>query len=159
MRILGLDPGLQRTGWGVIAKDGSRLAYVASGVVASNKDALLAARLAQLFAGINEVLAAYSPAHASIEETFVNANPRSALKLGHARGVALLAPALAGVSVFEYTPNQIKKTIVGNGHADKAQVAAMVKILLGGKVEAKAGDASDALAAAICHAHQWRNPA
>ena len=154
MRILGLDPGLRRTGWGVIDRDGPRIAFVACGVVASDPDAPLSARLAQLFRGISAVVEEFSPETAAVEETFVNANPRSTLKLGQARGAALLAPALAGIDVAEYSPNLIKKSVVGAGHAEKAQIAMMVKVLLGRQVSQP--DAADALAAAICHAHHCR---
>ena len=151
MRLLGLDPGLRLTGWGVIDVDGNRLRHVAHGVVKVAGDRLLAQRLSDLFDGVTEVIAAQRPAEAAVEETFVNVNPGSALKLGQARGVVLLAPAQAGLPVFEYAANLVKKSVTGTGHADKRQIAMMVGRLLPG-VEATA-DAADALAVAICHAH------
>jgi len=151
IRILGVDPGLRRTGWGVISADGARLSFVAAGVVTSEEAAPLAARLAALHAGLTAVLQAHGPHEAAVEETFVNANPHSTLKLGQARGVAMLVPALAGLSVAEYAPNLIKKTVVGAGHADKRQIQAMIAVLLP-KALVKSPDAADALAVAICHA-------
>jgi len=151
MRLLGLDPGLRLTGWGVIDVDGNRLRHVAHGVVKVAGDRPLAQRLSDLFDGVTEVIAAQRPAEAAVEETFVNVNPGSALKLGQARGVVLLAPAQAGLPVFEYAANLVKKSVTGTGHADKRQIAMMVGRLLPG-VEATA-DAADALAVAICHAH------
>lgn len=151
MRIIGIDPGLRRTGWGVIERrEGGRLSHVASGAVATQTGDL-APRLAALAAGLRAVLAAYLPQIASVEKTFVNRDPAGALKLGHARAIALLIPAEAGLPVFEYAPNDVKKTVVGVGHADKAQVAHMVKILLPGATP-ETVDAADALAIAICHA-------
>lgn len=152
MRILGLDPGLQKTGWGVIGAEGSRLSHVASGVVRSDAGLATAARLSQLFDGIAAVIATHSPVEAAVEETFLNRNPSSTLKLGLARGVALLAPAQAGLAVVEYAAKVVKKSLVGTGGAEKQQVAAMVRMLLPGLATA-AGDATDALAVAICHAH------
>ncbi|MFP6745659.1 MAG: crossover junction endodeoxyribonuclease RuvC [Alphaproteobacteria bacterium] len=152
MRILGLDPGLRATGWGVIDSDGNRLSHVAHGTVRSTGDASLAERLSQLHHGIAEVVAAYGPDTAAVEETSVNKNPKSTLKLGQARGVALLTPALAGIQVAEYATNLVKKSVVGSGHADKAQVTEMVRRLLPGCVPENS-DAADALAVAICHAH------
>lgn len=151
IRILGIDPGLRNMGWGVIEVSGSRLAYVASGLVHSNEKAALAQRLRQLYEGLLAVIAAHEPQEAAVEETFVNRDPQSALKLGQARGIALVAPALAGLPVAEYAANLIKKTVVGTGHADKAQIAMMVKFLLP-LSEAKSADAADALAVAITHA-------
>ena len=151
IRILGVDPGLRRTGWGVISAEGSRLSFVAAGVVRSDDAASLAARLAELHDGLVAVLRAHAPDEAAVEETFVNSNPHSTLKLGQARGVALLVPALAGLSVAEYAPNLIKKTVVGAGHADKRQIQAMISILLP-KALVTSPDAADALAVAICHA-------
>lgn len=152
MRILGLDPGLRVTGWGVVEAQGNRLSHVADGVVTSDDGAALADRLAQLHDGVMAVIEAHAPAEAAVEETFVNRNPISTLKLGQARGVVLLAPARCGLVVAEYTPNAVKKAVVGRGHAEKAQVALMVRTLLPGAVPARA-DAADALAVAICHAH------
>lgn len=152
MRLLGLDPGLQKTGWGIVDAEGTRLRHVANGVVKSDPKKDLAARLVELHAGLSEVLAEWRPASCAVEETFVNKNPTSTLKLGQARGIALLVPAQAGLYVAEYTPNHVKKSVVGAGHAAKEQVDAMVRILLPG-VEISGPDAADALAVAICHAH------
>lgn len=151
VRILGLDPGLRRTGWGLIETRGTKLAYLASGTLTSDGDDDLAVRLLALFDALRAVIAAHAPDEAAVEETFVNKDPRSALKLGQARAVSLLAPALAGLPVAEYAANLVKKTVVGAGHADKAQVAAMVRLLLP-KADPKGADAADALAVAICHA-------
>lgn len=152
MRLIGLDPGLRVTGWGVIEAVDNRLRHVADGAIAPDVDAPLATRLAQLHAGLVEIIATYMPAEAAVEETFVNRNPTSTLKLGHARGVVLLAPAQAGLNVAEYPANRIKKSLVGFGHAGKQQVSAMVRMLLPG-CELATYDAADALAVAICHAH------
>ena len=152
MRVLGIDPGLRRTGWGVIEADGHRLRHVADGVVRAAERGAMASRLAELHARLSDVIAAFEPDSAAIEETFVNANGATTLKLGQARGVALLAPALAGVPVAEYAANLVKKSVVGYGHAGKLQVGAMIALLLpGAKVETE--DAADALAVAICHVH------
>jgi crossover junction endodeoxyribonuclease RuvC len=151
--ILGIDPGLRTTGWGVIDQQGSRLRHIAHGVVKSASEDDLAQRLVQLHDGLTLVLREWQPNACAVEETFVNKNPNSTLKLGQARGVALLVPALLGVPVFEYAPNHIKKAVVGVGHADKTQVHAMVTRLLPGAKSATS-DAADALAVAICHAHQ-----
>jgi crossover junction endodeoxyribonuclease RuvC len=151
VRILGLDPGLRHTGWGVIEVEGSRLAFVASGAVHSKTGDELASRLRVLFEGLAAVIETHRPDEAAVEETFVNRDPQSTLKLGHARGVALLAPSLAGLAVHEYAANLVKKTVVGAGHAEKAQVAMMVKVLLP-QSRALTADAADALAVAICHA-------
>jgi len=151
MRLIGLDPGLRLTGWGVIDVEGNRLRHVAHGVVKVAGDRPLAERLAELFEAIAAVVAAQRPLEAAVEETFVNINPGSTLKLGQARGVVMLAPARAGLPVFEYAANLVKKSVTGAGHADKRQIAMMVGVLLPG-VEASA-DAADALAVAICHAH------
>ncbi|WP_262694786.1 crossover junction endodeoxyribonuclease RuvC [Kordiimonas aquimaris] len=152
MRLIGLDPGLQKTGWGVVDAEGNRLRHVANGVVASDPKKTLAERLVQLHDGLSEVLKIWQPHSCAVEETFVNKNPTSTLKLGQARGIALLVPSMAGISVAEYTPNHVKKSVVGAGHAAKEQVDAMVQILLPG-VEINGPDAADALAVAICHAH------
>ncbi|MGO8740019.1 crossover junction endodeoxyribonuclease RuvC [Rhodoblastus sp.] len=151
VRILGVDPGLRHTGWGVIEADGSRLSFVASGAVHSPTGENLAERLRMLHDGLSAVIAAHRPDEAAVEETFVNRDAQSTLKLGYARGIALVVPALAGLEVTEYAANLVKKTVVGAGHAEKAQVAKMVKILLP-KAEALSPDAADALAVAICHA-------
>ena len=153
--ILGLDPGLRRTGWGVVAVEGSRLSWIAHGVIAPSEKLPFSERLLALFQGVCEVVAAHAPAEAAIEETFVNVNAASTLKLGHARAAALIAPAQAGLSVAEYAPSEVKKAVVGTGGADKAQVAFMVRRLLPACGEASA-DAADALAVAITHAHHRR---
>jgi crossover junction endodeoxyribonuclease RuvC len=152
MRILGLDPGLQRTGWGAISVEGSRLHYIGAGVFRSAADRPLAERLAALHAGLLDVMARERPDVVAVEETFVNRNPRAALALGQARGVSLLVPALEGIEVAEYSTREVKKAVTGQGQADKDQVAAMVRRLLP-MAEVTAGDAADALAVAICHAH------
>jgi crossover junction endodeoxyribonuclease RuvC len=152
IRIIGLDPGLRRTGWGVVDCAGNRLAYVACGSVETNDRDSLAARLAALHEGLAAVIAAHRPQEAAVEETFVNADPRSALKLGQARGIVLLAPAQAGLVVAEYAPNLVKKSVVGAGRAEKLQVRKMIGILLP-KAEPETDDACDALALAITHAH------
>jgi crossover junction endodeoxyribonuclease RuvC len=151
VRILGIDPGLRHTGWGVIEAEGSRLVYVASGAVHSKTGEAFAERLRVLHEGLAAVIAAHRPDEAAVEETFVNRDPQSALKLGHARGIALVVPALAGIEVNEYAANLVKKTVVGAGHAEKAQIAMMVKVLLP-RSDALTADAADALAVAICHA-------
>ena len=151
IRILGVDPGLRRTGWGIIVSEGSRLAFVAAGVVAPDDTLDLASRLVGIHDGLVAVLAEHAPHEAAVEETFVNANAAATLKLGQARGVAMLVPALAGLTVAEYAPNLIKKTVVGSGHADKRQILAMIGVLLP-KAVVTSPDAADALAIAICHA-------
>jgi crossover junction endodeoxyribonuclease RuvC len=156
-RLLGLDPGLRITGWGIVSVDGNRLRHVADGAVKVAADGSLADRLSRLYRGLADILAEYAPDEAAIEETFVNRNPASTLKLGQARGVVLLAPALAGLPVHEYAANLIKKSIVGTGHAGKDQVAMMVRTLLPGASPSGA-DAADALAVAICHAHHRDGP-
>jgi crossover junction endodeoxyribonuclease RuvC len=152
VRILGLDPGLRKTGWGMIVSEGTKLSYLGCGVVTSSGDLPLALRLKQLHDLIREVVITWAPDEVSVEETFVNKDPQATLKLGQARAVALLVPALAGLPVAEYGANQVKKTVVGVGHAEKAQVQAMIRILLP-RSEAKTADAADALAIAIAHAH------
>ena len=152
IRIFGVDPGSAATGWGVIDCVGTRLAYVASGVIRTKRTAAHAEKLSAIFQSLRDLIAEHRPDEAAVEETFVNASPRDALVLGQARGVALLAPSLAGLSVAEYAANSVKKSVVGRGHADKAQVAAMVKVLLP-KSGTLASDEADALAVAICHAH------
>jgi crossover junction endodeoxyribonuclease RuvC len=151
-RIIGLDPGLRNTGWGVIEAEGSRLVYVADGSVHSDADATLAERLLQIHAQVLGVLKEFAPDEAAIEETFVNTDARATLKLGQARGVIMLAPASLKIPVSEYAANTIKKSVVGAGHAEKAQVKHMVKVLLPRAV-LKTADSTDALAIAICHAH------
>ena len=150
-RILGIDPGLNRTGWGVIESEDNRLRHIAHGVVTSDPADELAHRLSSLYAELAKLIVVWSPDEAAVEEVFVNRNPASTLKLGMARGVALLAPAMAGLPVAEYAANLVKKSVVGTGHADKVQIAMRVGMLLPGS-NAKA-DAADALAVAICHAH------
>ena len=150
-RIIGIDPGLRNMGYGIVESEGSRLMYVACGSVHSDAALTLAERLRQLHEGLAAVIAQYCPDEAAVEETFVNRDPQGALKLGQARGIALVVPALAGLPVAEYAANSIKKTVVGAGHAEKAQVALMVKILLP-KSDARSADAADALAVAITHA-------
>lgn len=152
MRLIGLDPGLRHTGWGVIDAHGSAIRHVANGSVSSDGKLDLARRLTQLFEGLQDVLQTWSPDEAAVEETFVNKNPVSTLKLGQARGIALLVPSLAGIPVEEYAPNKIKKSVVGVGHAGKGQIHAMVGMLLPGCNIANE-HAADALAVAICHAH------
>ena len=157
MRLIGLDPGLRNTGWGVIAVQGNRLTYVADGVVRSNAKRPLAQRLMELRDGLAAVIREHQPDEAAVEETFVNANPASTLKLGQARGVALLVPAEFGLPVGEYPPNLVKKTVVGSGHAAKEQIQMMVQTLLPG-CRVTSADAADALAIAICHAQHRRVP-
>lgn len=151
-RIIGIDPGLQNTGWGVIDTNGNQISHVAHGVLKSSSKASLPYRLSQLFDGLIDVLNTHTPDEAAVEETFMNNNPASALKLGQARGVVVLAPAYYGIPVGEYSANRIKKAVVGVGHATKDQISAMMKILLPQAGDVKL-DAADALAAAICHAH------
>ena len=152
MKILGIDPGLQKCGWGIIHINGSSLKFIASGLIKPQVSLSLAARLALIHEGIAHVLKVHAPEAAAVEETFVNKNPASALKLGQARGVALAVPALYGLEVAEYGANKIKKSIVGNGHASKDQIGHMVRTLLPacGQISE---DEADALAAAITHAH------
>ena len=151
IRILGIDPGLRNMGWGMISQEGSKLSFIACGTIKSDEKQSLSERLKHLHNGLSEVIAAYRPDEAAVEETFVNKDARATLKLGHARGIALLVPALAGISVAEYAPNLIKKTIVGAGHADKDQIHMMVKVLLP-KSDAQTADVADALAIALTHA-------
>jgi len=152
IRILGIDPGLRRTGWGVIEVLSNRLTFVACGSVASDDRAALAERLVALHAGLTRVVDEFRPAEAAVEATFVNKDAAATLKLGQARGIALLVPACAGVAVAEYAPNLVKKTIVGAGHGEKAQIRAMIAVLLP-KADPRTHDAADALAIAVCHAH------
>ena len=157
IRIVGIDPGLRRTGWGVVDSDGVRLSYVGSGLITSTADTDLAYRLRELFEGIASVIASFNPREAAVEETFVNDNARATLKLGQARGMALLAPAMGGLAVAEYAPNLIKKSVVGSGHADKRQIEAMIRLLLP-KAHVESADEADALAIAICHANHRTSP-
>jgi crossover junction endodeoxyribonuclease RuvC len=156
IRIIGIDPGLRNMGWGIIELAGSRLIYVASGTLHSDGKATLAERLCMLHEGLVGVVAGHRPDEAAIEEVFVNKDPQSTLKLGQARGIAIVVPALAGLPVMEYAANLVKKTVVGTGHAEKTQIAMMVKMLLpkwqsDGQQKLSA-DAADALAVAITHA-------
>ena len=151
MRILGIDPGLRTLGWGVIEAQGSRLRHVANGLCHGLGDGL-PDRLLSLHQALTEIVRQYAPDTAAVEQTFVNKDGAGTLKLGQARGIALLVPAQAGLSVGEYAPNKVKKSVVGVGHADKAQVAHMVRLQLPG-VELAGPDAADAPALAICHAH------
>jgi crossover junction endodeoxyribonuclease RuvC len=151
IRILGIDPGLRNTGWGVIEVVGARLGYVACGSIHTDAAATLAERLALIHRALARLVEVERPAEAAVEETFVNRDPQSTLKLGQARGVALAALALQGLPVAEYAANLIKKTVVGVGHAEKAQVAMMVRMLLPSS-QVRSPDAADALAVAICHA-------
>ncbi|MBL8838261.1 MAG: crossover junction endodeoxyribonuclease RuvC [Alphaproteobacteria bacterium] len=152
MRLIGLDPGLKTTGWGVVDVAGSRIAHVENGSVSTDARSPIGERLARLYDGLVAVIERLEPDEAAVEETFVNVNAASTLKLGLARGVVILAPARAGLPVAEYSANAIKKSVVGFGHAEKAQIQAMVRRLLPG-VELSGADAADALALAICHAH------
>ena len=152
IRILGLDPGLRRTGWGVISVAGARLTHVAHGVIAPKDPLPFAERLLHLFDAISEIVATHAPDEAAVEETFMNNNAASALKLGHARAMAILVPARAGLAVGEYAASVVKKSVVGTGSADKDQVGFMIARLLPTAGPTTA-DAADALAVAIAHAH------
>jgi len=152
IRILGIDPGLRRTGWGVVAVKGSSLSFIAAGTVGSDGSAALADRLMQLHDGLTAIIGAHRPDEAAVEATFVNRDAAATLKLGQARGIAMLVPAQAGLPVAEYAPNQVKKTVVGAGHGAKAQIRMMVSVLLP-RASFDSDDAADALAIAICHAH------
>jgi crossover junction endodeoxyribonuclease RuvC len=158
VRILGIDPGLRRTGWGIVESAGNSLGFVACGCVETDDRQSLAERLATLHAGLSKIVELHRPFEAAVEETFVNADSRGALKLGQARGIALLVPAQAGLAVAEYAPTVIKKSVVGAGRAEKAQVRMMIGVLLP-KSTPKADDECDALAIAICHAHHRNAPA
>ncbi|MEP3476223.1 MAG: crossover junction endodeoxyribonuclease RuvC [Hyphomicrobiales bacterium] len=151
-RIIGIDPGLRFMGWGIIDFDGVRLSYVTGGTLKSNAKESLAERLASLYKGLHEVIELHEPQEAAVEQTFVNKDAVATLKLGQARGIALLVPALHGCPVAEYAPNMVKKTVTGSGHADKDQIHAMLRHLLP-KAKPETDDAADALAIAICHAH------
>ena len=152
IRIIGIDPGLRRMGWGIVETQGNSLVFVACGTVISDDKADLASRLFQLHDGLSAVVHAHMPHEAAVEATFVNKDPVSTLKLGQARGIAMLVPAQAGLPVAEYAPNAVKKSVIGVGHGEKAQIQMMVKVLLP-KADFKGPDAADALAIAICHAH------
>lgn len=152
IRIIGIDPGLRKTGWGVIDAAGNTLRFVAAGTVASDGRAELADRLCQLHDGLTAKLTTYQPDEAAVEATFVNRDAVATLKLGQARGIAMLVPAQAGLLVAEYAPNAVKKSVVGAGHSDKKQIHMMVNVLMP-KARFDSDDAADALAIAICHAH------
>ena len=152
IRILGIDPGLRRTGWGLIAVAGNRLSFIACGSVDTNQTHSLAERLVAIHDGLEKVIETFSPMEAAVEITFVNKDASSTLKLGQARGIALLVPARAGLPVAEYAPNLVKKSIVGAGHCDKTQIRAMIRVLLP-KAMPETEDAADALAVAVTHAH------
>jgi crossover junction endodeoxyribonuclease RuvC len=158
MRILGIDPGLQKMGWGVIEAEDNRLRYISCGLVKTDAGLSLAERLCQLDDGLQEVLKAFQPDVAAIEETFMNNNAASALKLGCARGAAMLAVARTGLRVWEYPANLVKKSVVGNGHATKDQIGMMIRILLPGSGEI-GPDQADALAIAVTHAHHGESRA
>jgi crossover junction endodeoxyribonuclease RuvC len=152
IRILGIDPGLRRTGWGVIDISGNRLMFTGCGSVATDDKASLAERLVTIHDGLVKVIEEFSPDEAAVEATFVNKDANATLKLGQARGIALLIPARAGIPVAEYAPNLVKKTIVGAGHCEKEQIRRMLRVLLP-KADPPSHDAADALAIAVCHAH------
>ena len=152
VRILGVDPGLRRTGWGLVTIEGTRLTFGGCGTVVSQDRGSLAERLKQLHDGLTAVVREVMPDEVAVEETFVNKDAQATLKLGHARAIALLVPALAGLDIAEYAANLVKKTVVGSGHADKRQIQAMVRVLLP-KADPASDDAADALAIAITHAH------
>jgi len=155
MRVLGIDPGLRNMGWGVIAVSGARISHVANGILRSSGDDL-AARLLSLHQQLSDIVDTYAPEAAAVEQTFVNKDGAGTLKLGQARGVAMLVPAQAGLSIGEYAPNAVKKAVVGVGHADKTQIMHMVKLQLPG-AQIAGPDAADALAIAICHAHHLQS--
>lgn len=157
IRILGIDPGLRRTGWGVIEIAGNSLAFLACGSIETDDKTELSKRLWAIHNGLRTVVSRYLPEEAAVEETFVNADARGALKLGQARGIALLVPAQSGLTVAEYAPNVIKKSIAGNGRAEKAQIRMMIGVLLP-KADPETEDACDALAIAITHAHHRSAP-
>jgi crossover junction endodeoxyribonuclease RuvC len=152
IRIIGIDPGLRRTGWGVIESLGNSLRFIESGTVTSDGDMDLASRLCQLHDGLAEIIHSFQPDEAAVEQTFVNKDAVATLKLGQARGICMLVPARAGLPVAEYAPNAVKKAVIGVGHGDKTQIQMMLKILMP-KATFKGADAADALAIAICHAH------
>ena len=158
VRILGIDPGLRRTGWGVIETEGNRLIFIGCGSVEPPDSLPLASRLLAIHEGLAAVLGDFRPLEAAVEQTFVNKDGVATLKLGQARGVAMLAPAMFGISVAEYAPNQVKKTVVGAGHGEKAQIRMMIGVLLP-KADPQSHDAADALAIAVCHAHHRQSAA
>lgn len=152
MKILGIDPGLQKTGWGIILSEGNTLKLIAYGLIKPKISDPLARRLAQIDQKLTKIIQDFKPQTVAVEETFVNRNPATSLKLGMARGVVMAVPARHNLDVFEYPANLVKKSIVGTGHADKTQIMMMIDMLLPGKNEMGA-DEADALAVAICHAH------
>jgi crossover junction endodeoxyribonuclease RuvC len=156
IRILGIDPGLRRTGWGMIASEGNHLRFLACGSLSTDEHAALAHRLLAIHRGLSAVVEAHAPDEAAVEATFVNKDAAATLKLGQARGIAMLVPAIAGMPVTEYAPNLVKKTIVGVGHGEKAQVRMMISVLLP-RADPRTEDAADALAIAVCHAHHRRS--
>jgi crossover junction endodeoxyribonuclease RuvC len=158
IRILGIDPGLRRTGWGMVDTDGNRLIYVACGSLKTGERLGLGQRLLAIHDGLTRIVAEFRPDEAAVEATFVNVNGAATLKLGQARGIAMLVPAKAGIAIAEYAPNLVKKTIVGAGHGEKTQIRMMIGVLLP-KAEPQSDDAADALAIAVCHAHHRRSAA
>lgn len=158
IRIIGIDPGLRSTGWGVVDTQGNTLRFVASGTVKSDNKLDLASRLKQLYDGLEEIIHVHQPFEAAVENTFVNKDATATLKLGQARGIAMLAPARAGLRVAEYAPNAVKKAVIGVGHGDKKQIHMMVKVLMP-RASFDSDHAADALAIAICHAHHRASPA
>jgi crossover junction endodeoxyribonuclease RuvC len=152
IRILGIDPGLRRTGWGMVAIEGNRLVFLACGSLATQDGAALATRLVAIHDGLRRVVDEHAPDEAAVEATFVNKDASATLKLGQARGIAMLVPAIAGLPVAEYAPNLVKKTIIGAGHGEKAQIRMMIGVLLP-RADPRSDDAADALAIAVTHAH------
>ncbi|MDD9330059.1 MAG: crossover junction endodeoxyribonuclease RuvC [Bartonella sp.] len=157
IRIIGIDPGLRRTGWGVIDLCGNHLHFVASGTLHSNAQNDLASRLCELYEGLSKVVHQFMPHEAAVEHVFVNKNAAATLKLGQARAIALLVPAQEGLPISEYAPNKVKKSVIGVGHGEKEQIHMMVKILLP-RAEFDSSDAADALALAICHSTHHTSP-
>ena len=153
IRILGVDPSLVKCGWGVVEAEGVKIRHIASGIIKPDAKADMAVRLSELFKSLSDIIEAYSPHEAAVEDIFLNSNPSSTAKLGYARAICLLAPTQFGLRVGEYSARKVKKSVVGTGTADKAQIAAMINVLLPG-LGLKAGDQADALAVAICHAHR-----
>lgn len=152
IRILGIDPGLRRTGWGLVESEGNRLIYVACGSLETSERLGLGERLLAIHDGLSRIVDEFRPDEAAVEATFVNVNGAATLKLGQARGIAMLVPAKAGIVIAEYAPNLVKKTIVGAGHGEKTQIRMMIGVLLP-KADPQSEDAADALAIAVCHAH------
>lgn len=156
MLIMGIDPGLRHTGWGIVDFTNNQFRHIANGTLNISEKGTLPERLAEIYKRLREVLEQYKPEEVAVEEVFVNVNPSSTLKLGQARGVAILTPSILGISVFEYSPNLIKKSVVGIGHATKEQIQMMVGVLLN-KPKINSEHSGDALAMAICHAHNRKN--